>query len=47
VEGVVCGFAVSFLLRVAPAMLVGSRPVEGEHLVKRDLPLAQPDADHG
>jgi cobalt/nickel transport system permease protein len=49
-EGVICGFTVSFLLRVAPHFLAGSPAslaVEGEDLVERDLPLAQPDADHG
>jgi cobalt/nickel transport system permease protein len=43
-EGVVCGFAVSFLLRVAPAML---GPVDREDLVERHFPLPQPDADQG
>jgi ABC-type Co2+ transport system permease subunit len=44
-EGVVTGFAVGFLLRVAPDTLTGSRPAEREHLIERDLPLAQSDAD--
>jgi cobalt/nickel transport system permease protein len=49
-EGVVCGFTVSFLLRVAPHFLAGSPAsplVEREQLVERHLPLPQPDADHG
>src|SRR5205085_667356 len=54
-EGVVCGFAVSFLLRVAPHFLAGrpasgypaaSLAVEREQLVDRHLPLPQPNADH-
>jgi cobalt/nickel transport system permease protein len=45
-EGVVTGFAVSFLLRVAPAAAAGLSVGQGEQVVERDLPLAQPDADH-
>jgi hypothetical protein len=46
-EGVVCGFAVSFLLRVAPNEVAMSGLAQREHLVERHLPLPQPDADHG
>jgi hypothetical protein len=49
-EGVICGFVLSFLLRVAPQFLTGSPaspPVEREQLVERHLPLPQADADHG
>jgi cobalt/nickel transport system permease protein len=46
-EGVVCGFAVGFLLRAAPHMLAGSSRVEREDLVERNFPLPQADADHG
>jgi cobalt/nickel transport system permease protein len=46
IEGIVCGSAVSFLLKVAPDVLAGSRPVDRKDLVERDLPLAQADADH-
>ncbi|HEY1378271.1 MAG TPA: energy-coupling factor ABC transporter permease [Gemmataceae bacterium] len=46
-EGVICGFAVGFLLRVAPHMLADSGRLEREDLVERDLPLPQADADHG
>jgi cobalt/nickel transport system permease protein len=46
-EGVICGFAVSFLLRVAPDVLNRSSSCEREHFVQRDLPLSQPDTDHG
>jgi cobalt/nickel transport system permease protein len=47
IEGVVCGFAVAFLLRVAPNELAMSRLVEREHLVQPHFPLPQADADHG
>jgi ABC-type Co2+ transport system permease subunit len=46
-EGVVCGFAVSFLLRVAPDAVDGSSAGKREHFVERDLPLPQPDAYQG
>jgi ABC-type Co2+ transport system permease subunit len=46
-EGLICGFAVSFLLRVSPGTLVGSRPADGKHLVQPDLPLAEADTNHG
>jgi ABC-type Co2+ transport system permease subunit len=46
-EGVVCGFAVSFLTRVAPAVLIPSAPGERKHLVERHFPLPQADADQG
>jgi cobalt/nickel transport system permease protein len=49
-EGVICGFVVSFLLRAAPHFLAGSPAspaVEREDLVERHLPLPQADADHG
>jgi cobalt/nickel transport system permease protein len=39
VEGWVVGTTVSFLHRVAPQMLAGSRPAEREHLIERHLPL--------
>jgi cobalt/nickel transport system permease protein len=44
-EGIICGFAVSFLVKVAPQMLADSRCFEGEDLVEPHLPLAQADAD--
>jgi cobalt/nickel transport system permease protein len=47
VEGIVCGFVISFLMRVAPEMLASSSPGQREQFVHRDLPLAQADADHG
>jgi ABC-type Co2+ transport system permease subunit len=49
-EGVVCGFTVSFLARVAPQFLASgpaASGVEREQLVERNLPLPEADADHG
>jgi cobalt/nickel transport system permease protein len=49
-EGVICGFVLSFLLRVAPQFLTGSTaspPAERDQLVERHLPLPQADTDHG
>jgi cobalt/nickel transport system permease protein len=46
-EGAVCGFAVSFLLRVAPGEVAMSGPRQREDLVQRHLPLPQADADQG
>jgi cobalt/nickel transport system permease protein len=46
IEGIVTGFAVSFLFHVAPAG-AALRPADREHFVERDLPLAEPNADEG
>jgi hypothetical protein len=46
-EGIITGFAASFLLRVAPRAAPGLGISQREHLVERDLPLPEPDADHG
>ena len=46
IEGIVCGFGVSFLVKVAPDTVVGSRSVHRKDLVQRHLPLPQADADH-
>jgi hypothetical protein len=45
IEGIVCGFAVSFLAKVAPDVLAGSRSAQREDLVERDLPLTEADTD--
>jgi cobalt/nickel transport system permease protein len=45
-EGIVCGFAVSFLSRVAPDVLTPSTSGQWKHLVEGHLPLSQADADH-
>ncbi len=47
IEGIVCGFAVSFLLRVAPNEVASSGPLQGKNLIERDFPLPQTDADQG
>jgi cobalt/nickel transport system permease protein len=44
IEGVICGFAISFLVRVAPNEMAMS---ERKHFVQRHLPLPQPDAHQG
>ena len=46
VEGVVCGFAVSFLIRVAPNELAISNRANRKDFIQRHLPLTQADADH-
>lgn len=45
-EGIVTGFAVSFLLRVTPDAAARLTVSQREQLVERDLPLAETDADH-
>jgi cobalt/nickel transport system permease protein len=44
-EGIICGFTVSFLVKVAPQTLAGSCLVERLDVVERNLPLAQSNAD--